>query len=153
MLRLFRAVAVALAVFVPVSAFALWGLFDRYTNVALEGDVLSLPADLKAGDAKFYRTKKDGQVIRFFVAKDARDVLHVALDACDVCWKEGKGYELEGDAVVCTFCGLKFPLERIGLKAGGCNPHALPFKQEGASVLIDTADLLAGTGYFPENKK
>lgn len=135
-------------------AFALFGLFDSSTKVTARGDEIKIDvAALKAGDAKFYQFSQDGTTIKFFLARDKQDALHVALDACDVCWKEDKGYKLEDGVMVCVNCGMKFPLPRIGLKKGGCNPHPVTFTEDGDMVVLSAAELLSGSAYFPENAK
>jgi uncharacterized membrane protein len=87
------------------------------------------------------------------VVRDGKGTVRAALDACEVCWREGKGYVLKNGAMLCVNCGRSFPMNRIGLVAGGCNPHPVRFKVENDSVHIAAQELLReGTRYFPENR-
>lgn len=136
----------------PAQAF--FGLFDSHAKLKVEGPELSIDVSrLKAGEAKFYRIEQDGLVIRFFLARDRNEVMHAALDACDVCWKEGQGYKLEDGVMVCSFCQMKFPLPRIGAAKGGCNPHPLTFTEQDRNLILNVDELLSGAHYFPENQQ
>ena len=103
--------------------------------------------------SRHYRYQEGGKVIKFFIVRDEQGAARAALDACDVCWKAGKGYRLQDGIMLCVNCGQKFPLARIGLVQGGCNPHPFQFQTDNNSVVIETRELMLGTGYFPENMK
>jgi uncharacterized membrane protein len=46
-----------------------------------------------------------------------------------------------------------FAMNRIGLAAGGCNPHPFQYKVEKDVVVIEAQELMSqGTKYFPENR-
>jgi uncharacterized membrane protein len=112
-------------------------------------DVSALP---KLG-ARHYRHKEGGRTVKFFVVRDDQGAVRAAVDACEVCWREGKGYVQQEGVMLCVNCGRKFPMHRIGLAAGGCNPHPFEFKVENDSVVIAAQELLQqGTRYFPENQ-
>jgi uncharacterized membrane protein len=145
------------------NALAFLGLFGRHESVKAQTDEVFLDtADLAAGGSRFYKLEQGGALIKFFVVRDRSSKLHAALDACEVCWGEGKGYEPDKGAMRCVNCGQMFPLQNIGLKKGGCNPHPVTFtpvqdaEQKSVSdklVSIKVADLLAGAKYFPENAR
>jgi uncharacterized membrane protein len=138
----------------PVPARAFFGLFDSHDKVDIrEGNVTLDASDLAPGQAHFYRIEKDGVTIRFFLVRDGQDALHAALDACDVCWREGKGYKLERGVMVCVNCGLKFPLSQIGRRRGGCNPHPVSFVAENTTVSLNAPELLSGARFFPSNRR
>ena len=114
--------------------------------------LVSLDASsLKKGESQHYRLKENGKTIRFFVVRDNQGTLRVALDACDVCWREDKGYINKDGAMVCVNCGQKFAYNRIGLVQGGCNPHPVAFTTAENTVSIQAKALLDGAGYFPGN--
>ena len=71
--------------------------------------------------------------------------LATALDACLICGD--KGYYQKGPHVMCKNCASAIFIPSIG-SAGGCNPVALRSRVEGAELVIDTADLAAGTKHF-----
>ena len=54
------------------------------------------------GKAHHYLVKAgDGTMVTFFVLKSGDGVIRAAIDACDVCYKAGKGYYQQGDNMVC----------------------------------------------------
>jgi uncharacterized membrane protein len=92
---------------------------------------------------------KDGQhTIRYFVLKSEDGILRAAFDACDVCWPAGKGYDQEGNAMVCRNCGQRFASNKVNEVKGGCNPAPLNRRVEGDRLVIETDDIRAGRGYF-----
>ena len=102
--------------------------------------------------ARFYKYEQDGKTVRFFLVKDGAGNLHAAFDACDVCFREGKGYEQDGPNMRCVNCGMKFNTARVGDVKGGCNPSPLAFTLEGASIAIAADTLMQGARLFPAGK-
>ena len=135
------------------SFFGLFG--DAMENViAKDGKIVIDASRLDKAQSRHYRYQEGGKVIKFFVVRDGQGVLRTALDVCEVCWKAGKGYKLtDGGFMLCVNCGQKFALSRIGLVAGGCNPHPFQHTVENNSVVIATQELMLGVGYFPENTR
>ena len=134
---------------------AFFGLFgDAVEEVAARDGVIAIEASALAKMAsRRYRYQEGGQTVRFFLVRDGQGAIRAAIDACEVCWREGKGYTLKDGAMLCVNCGRKFPMHRIGLVAGGCNPHPFDFKVENDTVTIAPQELLQqGTRYFPGNK-
>lgn len=130
-------------------AHAFFGLFDGTTSVTpKDGTVTVKSSGIKPGEALFYELSDKGVDIRFFLTRDPRGVLHAALDACDVCWKEGKGYKLGEKAMICINCGMKFPLARLGQKKGGCNPHQLNMQESDGNAILSAEEILAGAPFF-----
>lgn len=144
--------ALALAAIVAISATnaqAFMGLFGKYQSVEADNGVVTLPAaDLADGKAHYFSYDAAGREVRFFVIKSSDDVLRAAFDACDVCWREGKGYSQDGDIMVCNNCGQGFHTARINEVKGGCNPAPLNRTVNGDNLVITRADLLSGAGYF-----
>jgi uncharacterized membrane protein len=114
------------------------------------GQDVSLPASLfDDGSAKFYRyTSAIGREIRFFVLKSSDGVIRAAFDACDVCYRERKGYHREGDVMVCNNCGRSFRSVDVNVITGGCNPGPLQRTIDNGRVTIKTASLDLGAAYF-----
>ncbi|MFH1836386.1 MAG: DUF2318 domain-containing protein [Methanobacteriota archaeon] len=115
------------------------------------------------GLAHFYELpSKTGKTIRFFVLKSSDGIIRAAFDACDVCFREKKGYRQEGDNMVCNNCGRKFPSDRINVEQGGCNPAPLTRILEDSDhksvplnsnlvdgfVVINKSDIELGARYF-----
>ncbi|MBD3262743.1 MAG: DUF2318 domain-containing protein [Candidatus Altiarchaeales archaeon] len=113
-------------------------------------DFISIPlVEVDDGVAQFYEyPSKSGKNIRFFVLKSSDGVYRAAFDACDVCYKEGKGYSQDGDYMVCNNCGKKFISTRINEVRGGCNPAPLKRRVEEDALVIEKPDIEEGARYF-----
>ncbi|MDA8124207.1 MAG: DUF2318 domain-containing protein [Deltaproteobacteria bacterium] len=114
------------------------------------GQTVSYPTDqFDNGKARHYEYKTaDGVTIRYFIMKSTDGVIRAAFDACDVCWREGKGYVQKDDFMVCRNCGRRFLSTKINVMTGGCNPGALTRSLEGGKVVIKVEHLLEGRKYF-----
>ena len=93
--------------------------------------------------AKLYSYDSNGVSVRYFAVKDKQGNVHVAFDACDVCYEAKKGYKQNGDVMQCLNCGKTFSITSIGTEntAGGCWPSFLPMNIDGNDVVIKIADL------------
>ncbi|MDR2604437.1 MAG: DUF2318 domain-containing protein [Desulfovibrio sp.] len=120
---------------------------------AVDGRIIVDVSKLKVTSAEHYLYRAGGNAVRFFVARDGQGKVRVAADACEVCRDEGKGYTLKDGAMLCLNCGRRFPLHRIGILVGGCNPHPLNFAEDGSSVVLTVLEVLSAAEYFPENRK
>jgi uncharacterized membrane protein len=100
--------------------------------------------------ATFYSYDSNGVTVRYFVVKDPQETVHVAFDACDVCYEAKKGYKQIGTEMQCLNCGKQFAITSIGTEntAGGCWPSYLNMRIEGNNVLIQIADLEAKSFMF-----
>lgn len=96
----------------------------------------------------FEHAAADGTKVRFFVLRSPDGAIRAALDACEVCWREGKGYLQEGDHMVCRNCGRRFALQRIGEYRGGCNPHPLAPRIQGEDAVLQIQEIEEGARYF-----
>lgn len=142
----FALVCLLLAKAAPSPAF-----FSKIAEVTAENGQVRIPVkDLDSGEAKFFRYKADSKTVKFFVLKAKDGKLRAALDACDVCFKENKGYKQDGDVMVCVNCGMKFPSSRIGEQKGGCNPHPIEAVVEGDQLVLNALELAQGVRYFPQ---
>jgi hypothetical protein len=115
-----------------------------------EGDVVRLPAANITPQAAFYKVNAGGTDVPFFTVRDASGQTVVALDACNVCAHAKKGYEQQGDKMLCKNCGMGMPvngLASMGAK-GGCHPITLATRTEGAAIVVDRKELEAGAKYF-----
>jgi len=129
-----------------VLAFSL----GKYEKVTANGGTVSIPFSRLSGDkARFYRYEDGGRRIAFFVAKAPDGSYRTAFDACDVCYREKKGYEQQGSQMTCKNCNKQFAIGRIAPSSGeGCNPSFLPHQVSGGAVTIKVADLKAGARFF-----
>jgi uncharacterized membrane protein len=144
-------VAVVVTAALLIGAFSIFAFsLGKYEKVKANGSTVSIPVSkLADGIARFYRIDDGGKEIAFFVVKAPDGSYRTAFDACDVCYKEKKGYEQQGDKMNCKNCNQKFATNRIGPNStGGCNPSFLPHQLSGNNITISLADLKAGARFF-----
>lgn len=144
--------AFCLVVASATGAHAFLGFGGKYEQVKADKGVVRVAAASVTDTARFYKYEQDGKTVRFFLVKDGAGKLHAAFDACDVCFREGKGYEQDGPNMRCVNCGMKFNTARVGDVKGGCNPSPLAFTLEGASIAIAADTLMQGARLFPAGK-
>jgi len=138
-------VAIAVAGFLLIGQ----GTNDGPATVKAENGYVRMPLkNIDDGQAHFFTFETDKGQIDFFVVKSVDGQIRAAFDACDVCYKERKGYRQSGEFMVCNNCGQQFRTDLINEVKGGCNPAPLARKTENNEVLISQADLLKGGGYF-----
>ena len=118
------------------------------TQAAPGGDVTIALADVADGKAHFYTYDAGGTQVKYFVLKSSDGKVRAAFDACDVCYAQKKGYQQEGDEMVCNNCGRRFPSAKINEVEGGCNPSPIERTLKGANLVLASADLQAGVQYF-----
>lgn len=141
--------AAVLALVTAAFGFSIPGM-GKFEKVKPVNGVVTIPvAKVSDGNAHFYRISDGGKDLGFFIVKGSDGQLHTAFDACDVCFKEKKGYEQAGDQMKCKNCNQKFAINRIGAASGGgCNPSHLPARVDAKYVTISVTDLKAGGRFF-----
>jgi len=129
-------------------SFKLPGFGGPSKLVPAEG-FLAIPLeDIDDGKAHHFKVKSaDGVEVTFFVLKSRDGVIRAAIDACDVCYRSGKGYTQKADHMVCENCGQRFASEKINEIKGGCNPAPLKRKIEGKNLIIAMADINTNSWY------
>ena len=126
-----------------------FSMFGGPKEVKAQSGAVTLPlAEVSDGKAHFYTLKTGGKDVQFFVLKSKDGAIRTALNACDVCFREKKGYTQDGDTMKCNNCGMKFHSNKIMEIKGGCNPHPLARTLDAKNVTISEASLKAGVGYF-----
>lgn len=127
---------------------ALFG-FDRYDSIEAKDGIVTIPvADVNDGEAHYYVFKENGFEVKFFLLKSNDGVIRAAFDACDVCFREKKGYDQDGEFMVCNNCGMRFHSSRINEVKGGCNPSPLNRVYDDKTITIKVKDIMSGRGYF-----
>ncbi len=122
---------------------------DPYPLVAAEDGSMRLPlSTFDDGKAHYYTYMNGGQSIEFFVLKSQDGVVRAAFNACDVCFQSKRGYNQDGDEMVCNNCGQRFPSDQINVLKGGCNPSPLQRSVDGDYLVLLETDIVAGQGYF-----
>jgi uncharacterized membrane protein len=124
--------------------------FGKYERIEATADVVSLPVTrLADGKAHFYRFSARGKEISFFAVKAQDGSYRTAFDACEVCYKEKKGFKQVESSMVCKNCNKSFDIPRISQhETGGCSPCYLAHRQNGAFLIIRVSDLAAGARFF-----
>ena len=118
------------------------------TQAAPGGDVKIALADVSDGKAHYYSYDAGGTQVKYFVLKSSDGKVRAAFDACDVCYAQKKGYQQEGDEMVCGNCGQRFPSAQINEVEGGCNPSPIERTVKGQDLVLSTSELQAGVQYF-----
>jgi uncharacterized membrane protein len=122
--------------------------YDKSTEPIQSSDIISetevgIPMSDIGDNAKFYSYDANGVEIKYFAARGSDGDIHVAFDACDVCYQAKKGYRQSGEVMQCINCGKQYPINSCGSEntAGGCWPSYLPMKIKGENVIIEKSDL------------
>jgi high-affinity iron transporter len=111
----------------------------RATMLAAENGQVRIPiSELADSKLHFYTAEVDGTEIRFLVIHRLNGDYATALDACQICGRQG--YRQEGQNVVCRNCGATIYIPTIG-ESGGCNPVAVKSRVEAGEVVVDLAAL------------
>ncbi len=145
---------VGLLVVLVVAAVAGWlvlgqGVGGGIASVKADDGFVRLHiSDIDDGQAHYFKLATAKGDISFFVVKSVDGVMRAAFDACDVCYREKKGYRQEGDFMVCNNCGQQFRTDLVNEVKGGCNPAPLARRIEGDMLAIAQADILKGSWYF-----
>lgn len=105
-------------------------------------------AQFNDGNARHFEYRTANLTIKYFILKSSDGVIRAAFDACDVCWRAGKGYYQVGDYMVCRNCGRQFASVLVNEVKGGCNPAPLNRHIANDNVVIKVKDILQGSQYF-----
>ena len=141
-------VVVAVVAFVVVSNRG-GGEPATATAAAAPGADVTMPvSSVSDGKAHFFTYDAGGTTVKYFVLADSTGKVRAALDACEVCFPQKKGYHQEGDTMVCNNCGKVFPAKDINVITGGCNPIPLKRSVSNGTLTITVDSLNAGGQYF-----
>jgi len=142
-------VALALLLFSSLPRAHAFSLFGGPKEVKAQAGQIKIPlAEVSDGNAHFYTYKAGGKDVGFFAMKSKDGVVRTALNACDVCYREKKGYTQEGEYLKCNNCGQRFHSSKVMDVKGGCNPTPLARSLSSSTLVIREADLKAGVAYF-----
>jgi uncharacterized membrane protein len=107
--------------------------------------------------AKFYPVTVDGIKMEVVAVEAPDGTIRTAFNTCQVCNGSPKAYfEQSGNTLQCQNCGNKFPMDKIEVEAGGCNP--VPIFDDDKTVTDESItvpyDTLKDNSYrFPANWK
>lgn len=113
-------------------------------------DLVVIPLSQLSTTAEFFSHHAGKVIVQFFAVLDSSGGVHVAFDACDICYGAKKGYSQQGQQMICNNCGNAFDISGIGTanRAGGCWPGYLEAVITDTELLIEPATLEAGSWYF-----
>jgi uncharacterized membrane protein len=116
------------------------------TEVVFTNGKLSIPlSEVSDGDLHRFQAKENGNEVRFWLYRKPDGKIATVFDACQICG--AKGFYKSGNGVVCKNCAAPINPQSLGT-AGGCNPLPLKATQTGDAVIIEEADIVAGSRMF-----
>jgi len=142
-------VIVGIAVFIFLQKGTATGPVTAQTSSSSTASQVTFPASLfDDGRARHFEHVDGRFTIRYFILKSSDGIIRAAFDACDVCWRAGKGHYQEGDYMVCRNCGRRFASVLVNEVKGGCNPAPLNRTYKDGKVIIQVKDILEGKQFF-----
>jgi high-affinity iron transporter len=116
------------------------------TEVSFVNGQVKIPlAQVSDGDLHRYQTQENGTAIRFWLYQKPDGKVATVFDACEICG--AVGFYKSGNGVVCKNCAAPINPQSVGSK-GGCNPVPLKATQTADSVIIQEANIAAGSRMF-----
>jgi uncharacterized protein YceK len=126
-------------------------------QTATPGEDLVIAVSEVSETPTFYPVTVGGTRMEVFAVKASDGSIRTAFNTCQVCNGSPKAYfEQSGDAVQCQNCGNEFPIDRVGMESGGCNPVPILDNEKtvaGDSLTIPYSILQANASRFPDNWK
>jgi high-affinity iron transporter len=116
------------------------------TEVSFNNGQVKIPLDqVSDGDLHRYQAQENGEPIRFWLYQKPDGKVATVFDACQICG--AVGFYKSANGVVCKNCAAPINPQSVGT-AGGCNPVPLKATQTADSVIIQEADIAAGSRMF-----
>jgi high-affinity iron transporter len=116
------------------------------TEVSFTNGQVTIPlAQVSDGDLHRYQAQSNGTPIRFWLYQKPDGKIATVFDACQICG--AVGFYKSANGVVCKNCAAPINPQSVGT-AGGCNPIPLKATQTADSVVIQEADIAAGSRVF-----
>jgi high-affinity iron transporter len=116
------------------------------TEVSFVNGRVTIPtAQVADGDLHRYQARENGLEIRFWLYQKPDGKIATVFDACQICG--AVGFFKSGNQIVCKNCASPINGQSVGT-TGGCNPIPLKATQAGDSVVIQEADIAAGSRVF-----
>jgi len=118
------------------------------TEVAFTNGRVSIAlAQISDGDLHRFQAKENGTEVRFWLYQKPDGKIATVFDACEICG--AVGFYKSGNGVVCKNCAAPINPQSVGT-AGGCNPVPLKATQTADAVIIEEADIAAGSHMFAQ---
>src|ERR1700720_604550 len=120
------------------------------TEVTFINGQVTIPlTQVSDGDLHRYQAQENGMPIRFWLYQKPDGKIATVFDACQICG--GVGFYKSANGVVCKNCAAPINPQSVGT-AGGCNPIPLKATQTADSVIIQEADIAAGSRVFEKQQ-
>jgi high-affinity iron transporter len=116
------------------------------TEVTFVNGKTTIPLNqISDGDLHRFQAQENGTSIRFWLYQKPDGKIATVFDACEICG--AVGFYKSGNGVICKNCAAPINPQSVGT-AGGCNPIPLKATQTADSVIIQEADIAAGSRVF-----
>ena len=113
----------------------------------VNGAVTITLAQISDGDLHRFEAQENGTAIRFWLYQKPDGKIATVFDACEICG--AVGFYKGGNGVICKNCAAPINPQSVGT-AGGCNPIPLKATQTADAVVIQEADIAAGSRIFAQ---
>jgi len=118
------------------------------TEVTFAGGEVKIPLSQVAdGDLHRYLAKQNDTSVRFWLYQKPDGKIATVFDACEICG--AVGFYRKGNSVICKNCAAPINPQSVGT-AGGCNPVPLKAVQTADAIIIQEADIAAGSRMFAQ---
>jgi high-affinity iron transporter len=118
------------------------------TEVAFVNGQVKIPLSQVAdGDLHRFQAQENGNAIRFWLYQKPDGTIATVFDACEICGSVG--FYKSANGVVCKNCAAPINPQSVG-SPGGCNPVPLKAAQTADAVIIQEADVAAGSRMFAQ---
>src|SRR5947209_10246645 len=116
------------------------------TEVTFVNGQISIPKKaVYDGDLHRFQAREKGVEVRFWLYQKPDGKVASVLDACEICG--AVGFYKSSNGVVCKNCAAPINPQSVGA-SGGCNPMPLKSTQTADSIIIQEADIAAGSHVF-----
>ena len=116
------------------------------TEVSFLNGAVTIPlSQVSDGNLHRYEAHENGTAIRFWLYRKPDGKIATVFDACQICG--AVGFYKTANGVVCKNCAAPINPQSVGT-TGGCNPIPLKATQSSDSVIIEEADIAAGSRVF-----
>ncbi len=117
---------------------------------AQNGEIRIPVRDVSDGGVHFFTYKAEGRRINFLVRTDRTGSLRTHFNACYACYKNKKGYRVEGTELVCNECNLRYNIadetwKHVGM---GCSPIPFQSNIKDNELIINLKDIEKGKRLF-----
>ena len=118
------------------------------TEVTFTNGQVKIPlAQVSDGDLHRFQAKENGVEVRFWLYQKPDGKIATVFDACEICG--AKGFYKSGNGVICKNCAAPINPQSVGM-AGGCNPIPLKATQTADAIIIEEANIAAGSRVFAQ---